>query len=440
MVLVFGLSIALLAILSVRAVGPDTRSNPVHGFMFFNTIMAVGILTLLETRNEADLVHAWLLMLTSIGFLLGGYISLGNPGRLNQSARQFFSTRPSYSLSAASTVAIWIIIGCSLLVSAWYFTQVGYILFLDALSNLITGQETSDFATRRLAAYSNREDYRAAGYVNQFKNVLLPVCVGIIIASRVNRNQPVSATLILLVPVSFVLILGTGQKGAFVQISIAFIFIYGLLRHRKKIPASVYVALTLAFAAYIVATILQGRANLDSSVAALTDIFDRILHRVLGSNQTSALVGFRYIFEQPIAWGEDWLDGFLGILPGYSGSRLANIVYSILFVTDRGTAPPSLWGSAAYNFGVPGAFAFSVILGLFCGTWYRRFLNGPRDIVRCFCYGYIFAHLSMWIASGPAQLINNGVVAIAIFRGILRVTEGKTETRKGSSIRRLKTE
>lgn len=406
------------------------RSNPVLGFLFFNTVMAVGILLTLDFDYEPDRYHGWLLILTACAFFVGGQLALSSDPSFKSRYDRFFSRRPVLFMNETTKLVLWIIIVVSLLVSTAYFVQVGYVLFLDSIVALFTGREIEEFSTKRLAAYADRESYTAAGYVNQFKNILLPLCIAALIVEAQRTRGYVPPLLIGLVPITFILILGTGQKGAFVQICIALLFIFGILREAKKINPNVYIAIIALGCVYLLATILQGRATIDLSLSGFTDLFDRVIHRILGANQISAVTGFRFVFAQETVWGMEWLEGLMGLSPTHSGSRLSNIIFSIMFVSDRGTSPPSVWVSAMHNFGMAGAFVFGAALGFITGLLYRRLFSGPRTLIRCICYGYAFAHISMWIAGGPVQLINNGIVTIVILNWIVGFSEGRPRQRQ----------
>ena len=138
--------------------------------------------------------------------------------------------------------------------------------------------------------------------------------------------------------------------------------------------------------------------------------------RLFSDNQTSALVGFRYIYDQTVQFGAEWLTDILGILPGeYKGSDLANRVHALLYGSDRGTSPVSLWGSVYYNWGWFGILLFPPLLSFVYCVISKRFLKRPNyTSLEIAGYAFSFYILGAWIASGPMQLVNNGIVACAV--------------------------
>lgn len=163
---------------------------------------------------------------------------------------------------------------------------------------------------------------------------------------------------------------------------------------------------------FSISSYLLGR----SEQFSIADSLSALAVRIFSDNQTSAVVGFRYVYEQPIQFGGEWLTDILGILPGeFKGSDLANRIHAIIYGSDRGTAPVSLWGSVYHNWGWFGIFVFPPFLAFAYSGVSRAFL-GRRDrstleVAGCAFAFYIFA---AWIASGPMQLINNGLVACAL--------------------------
>src|SRR5699024_2267912 len=117
-----------------------------------------------------------------------------------------------------------------------------------------------DAASLRLQSYSG-SSYYFPGYVNQFKNSLLPALVVIVIhylfARRVNFRIILSSTLVLL---SLIFLLGTGQRGAFVTFVLIAV-IYILIVNRKRFKVFVLWIGGLAIGIFFISTAASGRAS-----------------------------------------------------------------------------------------------------------------------------------------------------------------------------------
>lgn len=425
MISIYWFAISLIFLVSYLIFRRSPRGNPLLGALFFNGIMAIGILRLADMDIEADVAHANLLLFTSIAFVLGSIAFHAGKTDTRRLYAWHFKNPIQSNLSRASRSAITLLLFLSIIVSIVYFTQIGYILIIDAARDFMSGSVGENFATRRLAAYASDERYFAPGYVNQFKNTIVPFCVGLIFAHHKLQRGKIHRSMILLIPLVAIFLLGTGQKGALLQTGIAYMFVYSLARSSKKISRNAKLAVLGLMVLFGVASILQGRADADFTMEGIVSVTESMTHRIFQANQISAIVGFRYIYDIPVTWGQEWASALVGILPGYRGSDLANVIYSMLFGSERGTAPPSIWGSTYHNFGFVGTVLFAFCYGGLMNYGYRRFLSGERSLIRCFCYGYLFALFSMWIAGGPVFLLNNGVLTICILRLILKTTEKK---------------
>ena len=69
---------------------------------------------------------------------------------------------------------------------------------------------------------------------------------------------------------------------------------------------------------YLFITFLQGRLGFSLSIDGIVEIFDQVVHRIFGSNQLGAVIGFRYVYDLPIVWGGEWLEALRGLGPNHS--------------------------------------------------------------------------------------------------------------------------
>ena len=380
---------------------------PFKLFLFFNAVMGIGILVQLDLREEADYVHGVVIVLTSFLLLVAGI----GFSRATQNARAAIWRWRGIDLNRLPTrdvnVAL-VFYGVSLAATALYFYIVGYNVFLSAIFDSISPEEVT---TMRLATYST-ESYYAPGYFNQFKNIIFPCAAAAIVTYIAHR---VKSLIMRVVALCFILIpllvglLGTGQR-AFLISAVIFALIFMSLtnpnifwRHKLLMAALLFFSIAL----FSISSFLQGRVGDFSATTSFTGLFSRFFLE----NQFSAVVGFRYIYPQNIQWGAEWLIDIVGALPYVAGSDLANRIFEVLYGTTRGTAPVSLWGSVYHNFGFAGIVVVPILLPFVYGSLTTRLLSRRRvGVLEAAAVSYVFFVLGSWVASGPMQLINNGLL------------------------------
>src|SRR5690606_35590972 len=102
-------------------------------------------------------------------FLSGALVAAGAT-RLHRDYLQF-SSRPETSPLPATINLCVIVLLISATITIIYYVLIGYNVVILMLEGSLAFGDYSDL---RLASYSG-EEYFAPGYVNQFKNVLLPL-------------------------------------------------------------------------------------------------------------------------------------------------------------------------------------------------------------------------------------------------------------------------
>lgn len=386
--------------------------NPAFGFLIFNWVLGVGVFLLLDFDNPIDMIHVYLTLLTIIMFSLGSLFAtkvLKTQRYYNVFWKMQFDERRK-----DKKIAVFFFIFSSVL-SVIYYKMVGYNLFVAT----ITSTAVDDFTTMRLGAYAG-ENYFAPGYFNQFKNTLLPVTF--IFLSFI---LPKSTFRKLFVGIGgfFVLycLLGTGQRTFLVTFFLLFVYIFISLKKGDINYLYILLPISILLLLFGLTSVQLGRTDEFS----LTDTVYGLIYRIFASNQLSSVVGFQYIYEyKDIALGADWLQSLKGIIPGQTGSRISNEIHYVLFRSDRGTAPLSIWGSYYYNFGFIGSCIGAFLMGIVYQLIYYKFLKGSANKFRICLYASLFLYLSIWVAGSPTQLLNNGILAI-VFLLILRKLKWK---------------
>jgi oligosaccharide repeat unit polymerase len=301
----------------------------------------------------------------------------------------------------------------SAIITFAYYRAVGYNLFLDALP----GKDIVDFKSARIASYSGK-NYYAPGYVNQFKNVLLPfglyvVCVWLYQGNS-RRLVKLSTYGISALVCAYVL-LGTGQRAPLVYSFLSLLFgISVIYKLRFKWVAPAIAILVTLFGLF---SVLNGRAETFDMVSAITAVGER----AFVNDQQEGLWGFRYVLDLDFAWFSDWARGIIGILPSQKGSFLAHELYYLQHGTTRGTSNLSTVGSTYYNGGYPAIFVFYFLLGCFYAYVYVRMLTGRKTVLRSMAYGGGIFLLSVFVAGPPVVLLNKGVLAFLLLMIIRRL-------------------
>jgi oligosaccharide repeat unit polymerase len=214
-----------------------------------------------------------------------------------------------------------------------------------------------------------------------------------------------------------IFVLGTGQRGGFVMFvlmwSVALVYVYKFYRE-ETVKKALIVLVVAAVVLFGIMTIFNGR------VANNSNVFKAVLKRIFDDNQECAVVAFRYIDSQPIQWGKDWFLSIKDILPGKNEYlQLSYVVFSIMYGSTRGTAPPCIWGSTYYNWGLLGIIIFPFILGFFYHRLYCKFLNKTVSKLRIFIFSAMFVVLGNWVADTPLVLFNQGFITLCLMKFLL---------------------
>ncbi len=384
-------------------------------FVLAQWVMATGTLVLLDSHNNADRLYAYVVTVPFAIYVATSITFYHRRRRKLTEARIGLQRLVTYYRPSR---LIWALVIVSVGITIAYYEAVGYNNLVLGIEGLLTGT-TFDYTTRRLESYSGG-NYLFPGYVNQFKNTLLPsltLVASLYLVRTRNRWRYVVATPLALV--SIYGILGTGQRGAFILFSVTIlVFFYFLDRRMFLRRAAITAALVAPFVLF--ATYLLGRssASLAEDAGPFTKMWAlavEIVRRIFHDNQYSGQQAFRYTYSRPIQYGGEWFQSALGVLPNHSGSPLSHEVFKHLYGSDRGTSPPSMWGSVYYNFGWWGLLAIPVALAIgFQTVSIRAMAKSQVNTLELVGMSGTFVVAGTWIADGPMYLLNAGAVTFAI--------------------------
>lgn len=386
--------------------------NPDGLFVMFQLLMCLGTFYLVDPSDDVERKYAGIILLAYGSYTITSIfvgIAAGTRPAQRRERGNIELSQPRVSLLAWLTVSI--------VVSVAYYYFVGYNTFLIGLTAFFSDDpESVDIATLRLESYAGSR-YLFPGYVNQFKNILLP-CLSVIVVHWCFANRKVYRYFAagVLGLITALLVLGTGQRGAFVVASLI-IATYIALATRIRLVSAIIGFLGLFFPFLLLSTLTNQRSSegSDGSASTLGGAGDQLVSRIFLDNQSSGITGFIFTNGLPVQYGKEWALSLYGLLPGVDGSPLSSQIFEVVYGSTRGTSPPSLVGSIHYNFGTLGVILVPCLIAvLFCAL--AQFMGSRGDMTSVGMMGVagVSVICGSWIAGGPDYLLNSGLIPCVV--------------------------
>ncbi|MBQ6267059.1 MAG: oligosaccharide repeat unit polymerase [Clostridia bacterium] len=368
-------------------------------------IMFYGIGQKANYQNASDVKLICLYLVALICFI----ITSGLTNRMH-APQKYLTKIPSPENYQIRSFYMWAVLGASVLICGLYFVRGGGNVFLESLRAMLTGE---DYSTK----YGRMGLLHVAGtgYVYQLRIAIIPCLTLYYIFLKKNR-----AVSIVLAILAIIFMLGSGQRGGFISfMCIALVAVYywqsggneqETEKKRRSTARTYIVILAVALSLFALTTIMNGRVSSGGSVS------QAIIKRIFSDNQSTAIQAFRYVDAQPCQYGRDWYLMLRKLLPGApSYMSLATRVFALMKggSTD-GTAPPCIWTSSYYNFGVPGVILVSSVLGVATAKLHRSYTERTCDELTTILYAGKSFLLGYWLVDGPVTLVNNGFVALCL--------------------------
>ena len=157
--------------------------NPDGLFVQFQLLMCLGTFWLVDPTSEVEFRYASIMLIAFASYVVASIVIGITLNEANSKRRE----RATITLSAPTPGPVsWLAV--SILVSVLYFYFVGYNTFLVGLVSFFSDEsEPADLATLRLESYAGSR-YLFPGYVNQFKNILLP-CLAVVVLHWFYANK-----------------------------------------------------------------------------------------------------------------------------------------------------------------------------------------------------------------------------------------------------------
>jgi oligosaccharide repeat unit polymerase len=400
--------------------------NPSALFVLQQLGFFLGILRLLNMGFPADVAHFAILCGTLVLFFAANMLS---------QHMHPVSQRDAYAWRAAPILVIedgfffnaviFGVVAASILVCIYYYQQVGYNVFLLGVGAVLQGNEAlGDIASMRLHTYAG-STYMAAGYVNQFKNTLLPLLTALLFARGILKRRRFDVFVALAVsPFCLAFLLGTGQRGPLFFAGLtAFAFFNATLPGSSRRRMNVVLIFLLGTLFAVTTLILGRKVSQVHSVSDVQDLAGDMIGRFTTDNQLSAVAAFRYVYDRdPQLLDGEYIHGLETLIPGHERKlALSNIVFQSMFGDSRGTAPASIWGTVWYDFKLPGAIVLALLLGYLYHYVYYVLIRTPKTLGRLATFCGVYVVLGMWAIGAPDSLLNNGLLALLILGGLFKL-------------------
>ncbi|MDP3443884.1 MAG: O-antigen polymerase [Ignavibacteria bacterium] len=385
--------------------------NPTVIFLCLQTIMFVGLLRDPRILSDNGILLIFIYLTALVFFILGTKLSELSKYSTGRANNDFEYVLNEPTKSQLKRIVLLIVI--SIVLSTLFFVLGGGNVFVESIKDLF-GSENTNYAIQRKGFFM----IPGVGYIYQFRVVILPILTAFL-AFGSKKYQQYG---IILFPIMFLFILGTGQRNAFIfYFTGTLIYMVALKRHFNIRQNKTIIALmvTLGIASLILLTISLGRVGNSENI--LIGAIDNLFYRILDVNSRSAITAFNYIQTQPTVWGYDWLMMLMDILPGKSGYlSVDRIVFYIAYGTYSGTGPPCIWGSAWYNWSWFGVTLFPFVLGFIYQhiNWLYKKRKKHTRLTELF-YIYLSVYLGFWFSGSPMQIINNGIITIILMKLII---------------------
>lgn len=393
--------------------------SPMLFFLMFQQIMFIGIVRLIDVNNSADLKLIFLYCVALFGTILGIVYETSRRPLYN---REVIATEEK-GVNRIGKQRIFFLVIFSVIVCHLFFNRLG-INLVSAVYQAINGQ--LDFSQyRKMVNFAS-----GSGYVYQFRVIILPFLTFYLLMCEKGIRKIIGC---IILPFTLFFLVASGQRFGLVQALLMVAVASLMMSHYAVDEVPIYknkmliVLMIMAVGFFVALTYLNGRvANSGGLFAA---IFDRMIY----DNQISAVYAFRYIEDQPIQMGRDWLNMAVDLLPGKNSYvPVASVIHAQLWGGSyEGTAPPCIWGSTYYNFGTIGVFAVAFLIGFYFKRIYSMFVRKRNSKFRLFYFGSLFLALGMWMTDSPMYLFNEGAITLfLLYTAVTLFSGGETERAK----------
>ena len=175
------------------------------------------------------------------------------------------------------------------------------------------------------------------------------------------------------------------------------------------------------FAFYAFSTALMGRLDVNPMAgswfetlgATVADFYDR----TSGAYASEMLTIVRHLMTQPAAWGAEWWQSLVSMVPGGTkGYGFANEMSLLLYGAAEGNVGLNVYASLLYNLGIWGALAGFFVLGFLIQSFTISYVRGERTVIRIVVLFVAGFRLAMF--RDPYSLFLEGFVTVMVYYGL----------------------
>ncbi|HOD80987.1 MAG: hypothetical protein BWX88_00966 [Planctomycetes bacterium ADurb.Bin126] len=409
---------------------------------------AVALTTLLLEEEDPARPGQWQMMLVAgvAAMILGCIVaSRRRRVRTGQLAREWYQ-RPVQPLSNRTRILLVVITVTSMAIVAYASLRGDA---LATIRGILTGGLKEDLAdVRKRAVYGEgygSGDYTAAGYVQQFRDILLPlVYQACFLGALVDRRRGV---LVLLaasaLTVSALGALAIGQRSS-VIIPLAMLTYLCLSRFycrpqslspqaNRIMRAAALLLVVAALGVFARMTVALGRADQQATATgALTQAAENVVHRVLVIPAQTDAKSVSILRDHPPGQGVEWARTIVMVLPNRIENELtqnwsevgtAKWLHVELGGSYEGNAPLGRFASMWFNFRLGGLLLLSFLGGYLTqcyDRWCYRWRKTPLTIAV-----WQMGAVSIALATTPGTLLLTGLAASLLLLALDRLFSGQ---------------
>lgn len=393
-----------------RFVGASNLFVIVQAFLFLGTLSA-------KVDVSEHMFHRWVILqlVGIVGFTLGALVSNAIMHTNPRLAFRSFSERDwLFDVHSATYWALMLLGVLSAVVGIGFSIRFGQNALIRSL--LLRAQDPVDSARaysalRKSAVYG--DTYLGYGYVMQFTDYLLP-CFSHLLMFRANyrRCSLDGAVWFVFTCITVWCLTVTGRREPMIQYALCLWLVvstrYGaglgklLQRRWRSLIALIMPGVGLVF-------LLTNAVRYSTGISLIAGVA-QLWNRMGVTLASEKLRMMEFIFEQPIVWGQQWMDSLLTIAPRGHMPGLSNQMHAMLYGSSMGNSPLEIWGSAWHNFGWIGTVIVPFIMGLFLQWITLCTLTGPKTPTRLVLLTMMGIGLAR--VSEPYLLLNNGVFTL----------------------------
>jgi hypothetical protein len=336
--------------------------------------------------------------------------------------------RPFYPGSTPYITKVWLFFLFFLLLVGFAVVWSGGLNLLLALYNfLLTGDIEITVGELRTAFASGEERWVGPGYLKQFRDILLPLSLLLVLYSIPRTAGKVVLITLIFVPSVFLLMLSSGERAPIVLLTFALIHASRRASRSGYINKKAALAQTLmliALAAAVFTALTSSFVYRDYGDKSFMGIF---LDRIVTRSPEENLFGIEFWTRGAPYPGAGWISELMSVVPG-TQVTLSGIIHEFLG-GGVGNSVLGLWIDVYYNFGWMLGCVVSVLLGVFIAL-FNHWVNVKRTVSPTGDLCGLWLSISMLLVISPFAFLLYGPFVLSCLLFLLAWQSGVRHTAK----------